>query len=135
MEGQVLPIARNDLAVLLQPLFHARAVMTLMLHEALWTSVDHVIAASTAKVFRPLEWFNWLQSVQILDCFIDSSGAFFSAKCGATWLLKQITLKTLEHLLQVGNTRARVVSNLVLDFKNLPIHLRNIARQCKLHFY
>ena len=135
MERQVLTIAGHDLSVLLQAFLNRGAVMGLVLDETLGTGVDNVVAAGAAKVFAPLKGLNRLQSVQVLDSFVDGCGSFLGAQSGATGLLKQVAFEALQHLLEVGNARAGIVSNLVLYFENLPIHLRDVTRQCKLHFY
>ena len=109
--------------------------MRFVLYETFGTSVDNVVTGSAAEVFRPLEWLDRFQSVQVLDGFVDCGRAFFRAEGCATRLLEQVSFKALEHLLEVGDAGAGVIPNLVLDFENLPIHLRDITRQCKLHFY
>ena len=74
-----------------------------MLDESLWSNVSRVISGSLAKFFIESQCSDRFDSVEVLDCFLNSSWSFLGSESCLSWLLEKVSLKSAKPLLEVGD--------------------------------
>ena len=98
-----------------------------MLNQTLGANVNNMVSGCFSQFCVPPEESDRLCSVEVLNGLIDSSRAFLGAQSGLARLAQRVSLEAAQHLLQVGNERARVTPQSVRQLKNLTVKFLHVC--------
>ena len=128
VEGQVLAVARHHVAVLSQSLLDScLPVGAIVLDETFRPDVFRVIACRLHDMLAPLEWVEWLTVAEVLDGFFNRLHALLGPQSNLALAFQQVSIELLKHSFQVWHNALRVLSEVVVQFKDCLVNFADVG--------
>ena len=97
-----------------------------MLDKSLRSNINHVVSCCFRQFFIISQSSDRLNSVKVLDRFLDSSWPFLGSESRLSRLFQEVTLKSSKILLQVRNEGSWISAKFILKFENRFVNFTDI---------